>query len=451
MTKKPFAAVTLVLLLLLFPLLQAFAAPGKGVNRERIKEQNLIYPATLSIGSMSFRGRISRMDKATDSEIEEAIKKALDEMGLTELEVGEAQALVEKVAKDEELTKEDVDAVMDNLFKLAGVDSLAELLKVMFGDSSKSFTEAMADYAADEVKGKALDWILEQIAEGGSEVFSVATKLLDMVVISMDQYEKDQQKWKNRVDAANAERMLNEFYDKVNETLDNMQGMRSRGWSLQIEDTANRNFTFFGVEGNMETWTVNMLLKKFDTGDNVSASGTYTGIVSITVEYEMSEYDKGFKDWCINKSGFYDTYIAAVSAAGKLKLDASDDYEKTYIHRNLTGDNFSTSLSVPVAKGQSVRSQLSFSDFEDIKDIAIQHKITVLAKLSGKVKMTHDYELQYSSENEEALSVNTTSNVTVTAGGKTITNTSTDKQKVKWDSSIWEQWEKEKWLEITYP
>ena len=79
-------------------------AAGKGVDRSKFKGSAKSFPVTLTIGNSSFDGKLSRMNNATDAEIEKAIKEALKEMEINELDIGDAERLVEKVAKDGEFT-----------------------------------------------------------------------------------------------------------------------------------------------------------------------------------------------------------------------------------------------------------------------------------------------------------------------------------------------------------
>lgn len=448
MKRKPGWYGLMLLLAACAVLLPAAARAGKGVDRGKVKTQQLVYPATLTIGGMSFRGQVSRMDKLTDEEIEKIIKDALKDAKMTELEVSEAQDTVDRVAKEEELTPEDVDRVMDNIMKLAGVDNVADVIRAIGNTSAEDFAVSLGGFAADEAKEKALAWILEQAEEGAGDAAGPITKILDMILISADQYALDKQKWKDRVDAANAQRKLNKLYDYIKEMMDNAAGARSRGWSLWIKDTDRRNFTFYGVAGNLETWTVLMILKKPDAGEDVSAGGKYTGSVSIIVEYEMSVFDEGFKNSELSGAKFFAESFK--SAAGNLTVTVDkpkDDYAKTKISRNLDSADFSLAVTVPSGSG-SVRTAVDFSGFKDDKQISIRHKVTLKSAMSGNgnnVKTVHV--LEFATENEEKLTRTADYNATNLGVNANAAVSDT----VAWDSAIWEQWEKEKWLEITHP
>lgn len=435
----------------------AFARSG--IDYSRIRKQALVFPAKLTIGELTFQGTLSRMDKLTDAEFDKIVKDALKEEELTELELSEAMATVDRVAKAEVLTQEDVDRVMGNLMKLAGVDNIAALIKAVAGSGGDAFADSLEGLAADEAKDKALEWVFEQAAEGAGEAAGVATKLLDAAIISADQYERDKKKWKDRVDAANAERKLQAFYERVNDRIDGLTGMRSHGWALNIADSDREQFTFFTTEGNLEIWTINMILKKHDIGDNTGPSGKYIGTVTFTVEYDMSPFDKGFEDWIINKTGmlegmkdhFSGSAATSVGISGSDITYAPDAYDPTNIRRTLDNPDYTATLSVPASKGQRVRSRLDLAGFNDDKEINLRHKLVFTIKTSGRVKYSTTHTVEYTTENEETLHRRVTDQTTITAGGHTSSGTSDTTQEQAWDPAIWAQWEKEKWLEITYP
>lgn len=448
MKRRPAWYCLMLLMLACAMLMPVAARAGKGVDRGKVKAQQLVYPATLTIGGMSFRGKVSRMDKLTDEEIEKIIKDALKDAKMTELEASEAQDTVDRVAKEEELTQEDIDRVMNNIMKLAGVDNVADLVRAVGSADADDFADSLGGYAADEAREKALAWLLEQAAEGAGDAAGAVTKILDMLLISADQYARDQQKWKDRVDAANAQRKLNELYDRIRELMDNAAGARSRGWSLQIVDSASRNFTFYDVAGNLETWTVLMILKKPDAGENVGASGKYTGSVSITVEYEMSVFDEGFRNSEYSGAKFFAESFKGAAGVFTVTIDEpKDEYVKTRISRNLDSADFSLAVTVPSGSG-SVRTAVDFSGFKDDKQISIKHMVTLKSTMSSKrnnVETVHV--LEFATENEEMLTRTAdynASNLGVNANAA-VTDT------LNWDTAIWEQWEKEKWLEITHP
>ena len=456
--KKSLHILTLIILIVLFIVPCITVSAKKEVDRSKIEDSTKIYPVTLTIGSMSFRGTLSRMDKPTEEEIKQAIKDALKEMGLTELEISELQETVDRVAAEEELTQEDIDRVMQNLMKIAGVDNVVDLIKSVGSAEDGAILDALEGYGADEAYEKTLEWLLEQVAEGAGEAAGAVKKLLDTAMISADQYERDQQKWKNRVDAANAERTLKEFYFKAKDRADGMRGMRAHGWALKIEDSASKNFTFFTTEGNLQIWTVNLILKKYDTKQDNVPSGKYSGVVVISVEYEMSPFDQGFADWAINKSGMLDaqkTYFDKMKKMGVTGYDityAPDDYDPTYIHRILDDNDYSTSLTVPLSRGQNVKFLIDLSSLTDTKDTVIRHSLSVKQTTTGKVVYDISGSFDYTSQNEDFLKKAFSSSNKMTAQGKTITGTvGPVSSNIGFDPSIWDQWDKEKWLEIIHP
>lgn len=435
------------------------ASALSGIDYSRIRKQALVYPVKLNIGELTFQGTLSRMDKLTDEEFYKVIADAIKGEGFTELELAEAMATVDRVAKAEVLTQEDIDRVMGNLMKLAGVDNIADLIKAVAGPDGDAFADSLQGLAADEAKDKALEWVFEQAAEGAGEAAGIATKLLDAAIISADQHERDKKKWKDRVDAANAERRLQAFYERVNDLIDGLTGMRSHGWALNIVDSDREQFTFFTTAGNLEIWTINMILKKHDIGENTGPSGKYSGTVTFTVEYDMSPFDEGFEDWIINKTGmikgmkehFSGSAAVSVGISGSDITYAPDAYDPTNIRRTLDSADYTATLTAPASKGQRVRSRLDFAGLTDIKEISLRHELVFTIKTSGRVKYSTTHTVEFTAENEETLHRRITDKTTISAGGRTSSGTSDTSQEQAWDPAIWAQWDKDKWLEITYP
>lgn len=420
-------------------------AAGKGVDRGKFKGSTKSFPVTLTIGNSSFDGKLSRMNNATDAEIEKAIKEALKEMEIDELDIGDAERLVEKVAKDEEFTDEDMKEIRDNLLKLAGLDTLADVIEYVTGGGDKSAGDLAGDYAMDQAKEKALDILMEGLGEGAG---GVASTLFDTAVISSDQYEKDQEKWKNRAADAIAKRLLNDFNDKVKEKLEKQSDQRSKGWQLKIDTWASRNFTFYQTEGNLETCKVLIDLKKTDNDEDVGASGTYKGFVDITFDYELSAFDTGFLDWSMIHAALVDSYKSGWPG---VKIDTSDEYEPSYVNRKLVNENYSIYLAVPTGKGMTTQTKMDVSSLNDSKMIAIKHKTIAQMNYSAdKVVLNHNYAVTYSTDNDEKLSANAVGSGTLTTDGKPASLDSDYDFDVPWDKTIWEQWEKDKWLVITH-
>ena len=436
----------LLIVMIIGTLAVSSTAAGKGVDRSKFKGSIKSYPVTLTIGNSSFDGKLSRLNNATDEEIEKAIKEALKEMEIDELDIGDAERLVEKVAKDEEFTDEDMKEIRDNLLELAGLDNLADVIEYVTGSGDKSAGDVAGDFAMDQAKDKALDILLGGV---GEKAGGVASTVIDGVVVSADQYEKDQEKWKNRAADAIAKRLLNEFYDKVKEKLENKSDQRFKGWQLNIDTAASRNFTFYKAGGNLETCKVLIDLKKTDKEDDVGASGTYKGFVDITFDYELSAFDKGFLDWSMIQAALVDSYKAVWPG---VSIETSDEYEPSYVNRKLVNENYSIYLAVPTGKGMTTNTRLDVSSLNDSKMIAINHKTMAQMNYSADhVVLNHNYAATYSTDNDEKLSANAVGTGTITSDGVPGSLDSDYDFNVPWDKTIWEQWEKDKWLAIKHP
>lgn len=384
------------------------------------------YPVTLTIGELSFEGTVGRMDQVSDEEMRQARQEALKETGLTELEIREAAAMVEKVARDEELTDEEIKEIWGNIIDLAGIPGVdevttaADVIGALLGEGEQTTGEIGLDVAG----GMAQDEVLEHLLDEGSDP---AGTILTGIGLSVDQYEKDQGKWRNRVAAANAKRLLSKFNEKLKEKLEKYR--QSKGWVITIDDTDYRKFPFLGIEGNTETWTLQMNLRKMDNDGAAGPTGTYTGLVSIAITYDVSAFDSKFADVYFDNAN-----LAEAESEGDLAITCSDEYTPSKVERNLSKVDYSVTLSIP-AHGES-RTWVDFSGFTDEKWTSVLHTVTCTAEDI----LWHAW---YKSGSDGAVPESMTSDLGTQYGDWALP--------LSWDESIWKSWDQEKWLILNIP
>lgn len=321
----------------------------------------------------------------------------------------------------------------DNLLKIAGVDTVADVIEYLTETGDKSASDIAGDYVLDAAREKAL----EGLVEGAS---GEAGRIIDTVVISSDQYEKDKEKWKNRAASAIAKRMVNDFYDGVEEKLYNINSIRFRGWELKIDDIAYRRFSWNGSEDNIETCNVWMCLKKADNKLK-DASGVYSGIVHIVFEYDMSGYDASLKNDYL--AVYFDNMVLS---------EVSDGGKPTTISRELDDSSFSINLQVPVQKGSVTTHQLDVSRFSDIKSISINREITLTAKGSmAGYSSDYHYVVTYSADSDKEILVQEVLSGNVSISSKTDEVYNTYNSTLTFDQSIWNSWKSSKDLSVLYP
>lgn len=424
------------------------ARTNKGVDLNKIKKPVGSYPATLYIGNMSFGGKLSRMNNVSNKEIKQAIKEVLKEISkpnelITELKIGEAEALVERVAQEEKFTPEDMKEVRDNILKLVGGwDTYAKIYDLMRNEG-ESLEEIAIGAAGDAAQEKLLELMFK---EAGGNI----SKVVDGIFICADQYAEDKEKWKNRADALNAKRMLNDFYEKVNERIENKANSCQMGWSLAIEDTNRAYFSFYGIEGNCQTWNVRMLLKKKDEGKG-GPSGNYEGPIDIEVEYDMGPFDRGYLENLLSDMRENPQYCIAEK---ELSMKYTYEYSPTKITRRL--QTCSTSINIVSSNTNIISEPIDFANFDDDKKIKLAHKLITTYENDSDDGCHYYFKKisYYKSNNEEKITVKDRiiEDYIICDGKKSLLeDPSNTDDYILWDTTIWEQWDKEKRLEISFP
>ncbi|MGJ4848973.1 hypothetical protein ACH6CV_01845 [Bacillota bacterium Meth-B3] len=439
----------LVLLMLLIPIaVPAHGAPPQGVDRSKIKPLlSERYPVIFTVGKLSFEGQLARLRQPTEEDIQKAIEKTLKQFEKTEAEIGEAAALVEKVTRDNTFTVEDSKRVgkeiREFILKATNLDTPVEVIEHIIGLNDRPLDEFILDTAEDALQDKTVDLIL-------GEVGGPVTKVAEGLMFLSEKYEQDKQKWKDRADAVNANRLLMDFYKKLNENLGFMADELPQGWRISMVDAMNnRYFTFFGIPGNLETWTVNMSLDKDDKGVTRGPEGKYIGHIEIEIKYEMSKFDEGipdkYQDWI---EGLY----SAVNEEIGFKWTYNNEGSCTKIYRDLMEPEHYSVHIFTMGRGKI---PMDFTDVDDYKIIEIdrtiersmdhavegatfQAKSTMTFKADNKEELLYTYDPQYFK-------------VSIGGRAKTIPEQRVTGE-VPWDSSIWDSWDKnDKELEIIFP
>jgi len=449
--KKRIVSALISLLLLVATAVPAQGAPARGVNRSKIGFDSLeSYPLIITVGELSFEGEVARGAKATKEDIEKAIEKTLKEFGKTEAEIGEAEAFVEKVARDRSLAEKAVGReIRDVILKATGQELTVEVIEHIVGLNDRPLDEFLLDTAVGAAEDKAAGLLL---GKAGGPVLQVTEALMFL----SEKYEQDKQRWKDRVDAINAKRMLTNFYDKANYNLRNIASDKRWNWRISMDATDSRYFTFFDIPGNLEMWTFNISLNK---KGNVNESdrgpfGLYTGSVQIKIKCEMSKFDEGinnkYQDWI---DGLY----ADLNKELGFKWNYKSEGRKTEIERGIGTADHRFYLSPQAADGVI----LDFDSFRDAKLVIIDRKIersmdqTVdNARFQAKDTMTFwadsESNLQYRYEPQYFnITVNGETMPAQYAGVPVAQKVS---EEVPWDSSVWDYWDKnEKEMKVLIP
>ena len=449
--KKRIVSALISLLLLVTTAVPVQGAPARGVDRSKIGFDSLeSYPLIIIVGELSFAGELARGAKATKEDIEKAIEKTLKEFGKTEAEIGEAQAFVEKVARDRSLAEKAVGKeIKDVILKTTGMDLAAEVIEHIVGLNDRPLDEFLLDTAVGAAEDKAAGLLL---GKAGGPVLQVTEALMFL----SEKYEQDKQRWKDRVDAINAKRMLTNFYDKANANLKNISGEGRYNWRISMDATDSRYFTFFDIPGNLEMWTFNM---SFEKKGKVRESdrgpfGLYTGGVTIEIECEMSKFDEGIKD---KYQDWINDLYADLNQELGFKWTFKSEGSKTEIGRNIYSGVSNFDLSTKYAGG----SILNFDQFADFKLVVIDRRIErsldhiiddtrLQAKDTMKVLANNQSNLQYTYEPQYFNITVDGETVPVQYGG--VPAMQKFSGEVPWDSSVWDYWDKnEKKMKLYIP
>ena len=442
--KKRIISALITLILLVTTAVPVQGASTRGVDRSKIGFDSLeSYPLIITVGELSFEGELARGAEATEEDIEKAIEKTLKEFGKTEAEIGEAETLVEKVARDDVFTAEDSRRVAKEIrhfiAKQTGTEILLETIEHIIDLNDRPLDEFILDTAEGAVRDKAIDLLLGEL--GGS-----VTDVVEGLMFLSEKYEQDKQKWKNRAEAINAKRMLTNFYHKANVNLKNIAGEGRWNWRVSMDATDSRYFTFFGIPGNLEMWTFNISLDKKGKirESDRGPFGLYTGTAEIKIKYEMSKFDEGIKnkyqDWI---DGLYTDLNQELG----LQWNYKNEGRKTEIERMIGSGDYNLYLSPQSADGVI----LDFDPFGDAKLVVIDRKIERSvdhtydnARFQVKDTMTFwadgESDLQYSYEPQY---------FNITVDGKTlpaqyagVPMAQKVSGEVPWDSSVWNYWDK---------
>lgn len=449
--KKRIVSALILLLLLVTTAVPVQGASARGVDRSKIGFDSLeSYPLIITVGELSFEGEVARGAKATKEDIEKAIEKTLKEFAKTEAEIGEAEAFVEKVTRDRTLAEKAVGKeIKEVILKATGQELTVEVIEHIVGLNDRPLDEFLLDTAVGAAEDKAASLLL---GKAGGPVLQVTEALMFL----SEKYEQDKQRWKDRVDAINAKRMLTNFYDKANYNLRNIAHSGRENWRISMDATDSRYFKFFGIPGNLEMWTFNISLEKKGKmrESDRGPFGLYTGSAKILIKYEMSKFDEGIKD---KYQDWIDGLYADLNQELGFKWIYKSEGRKTEIERGIGSADTSLDLSPQCADGVI----MYFDSFMDSKLVVIDRKLERStdhmydnARFQVKDTMTFwadsESNLHYSYE-PQYFNI-TVDGETLPAQYAGVPVAQKVSGEVPWDSSVWDYWDKnEKKMKLIIP
>lgn len=457
------------MLLLAALILSTFSAPAyamSGVDMSRIKFSENKKELRFQSGNIIIEGGyVQQVYPFTEAEIEKLARKALSDKGITQLDLVEANRAVEKAKRATEFTSEDYEQWKEDMITTVGVtgvvpdDVLTAIELANKYMTSKSWDdigqvsgEFLSDQVKDEIKDTAKGYISEAL-EIGSEFELIdkwkdkITKIVEFAEVMADSHARTKQKWKDIGDGANAKRLLNEFYTLFQQKVENyMRKSDEAGWIIKFDDRVDyRTFSFFGVPGNDQTWSLTMDMNKIQGDEFGSAAGTYKGMYTVNAEHNMDAFKNNTakaaekmkpltqlqKRYDANKK-FYQTEFASPEQNGSI-----------YIGRTIFG--YCTAV---IDKSGEITLTLDEESDEtnvEFSGVMVNFEVTGVNKELGDLfKMTIPIEL---SNKEQELFVNGVGvnikdlrpdfEIDEQFGG------SGEPESVGWDKQIWKQWDEQ--------
>lgn len=243
------------------------------------------YPARLRVDiagrpptSFSLSGKIGMDASISDEELLAILKSGLaGEKTYKELQNPvDDKVLVQDLTQKLKFSDQDM---LDNWKKLLGIDAVAELL------SGK-----LPDIGASDVVNSIVDGLQGDIPmmPGLPGVGTV----IDGAFVSWDEFQKDQQKYKDIIALSQAKQRLRSYYAKVDQLIRDF--ISDKGdWTIRIDGRDTQPYTFHQVEGNTQTLTADVRLVKAD-GSAGNVTGTYTGRFNLHWEADLGAFDAGY-------------------------------------------------------------------------------------------------------------------------------------------------------------
>ena len=256
------------------------------------------YPVELKVSvagqqEITLKGTCSLEGKLTDDDILDAMKKAAAEVdGYKSPENAvEDKLKIDKLQKKVTFGKEEQERIVKNWLSLVGMDKVADLL----GGKLPSYGEA-------DTIGAVVDFISEGKLPGAGSLVPVPTDVsgfsqglvINGVLLSIDQYKRDQEKYKDIVELAAARARFREFNGIMNRILKETAREKT-AWTIRIEDQVTKDQLYRGEPEIYAPYiyTADIVLVKKDGGYG-DPVGAYQGRFVIDIDVSLLDYDRNF-------------------------------------------------------------------------------------------------------------------------------------------------------------
>ncbi len=415
MKKRRILCFLLCLALLLPCVLPARAAGYTFLDYTRIygSKDRKSYTVECSFGAMTVPGKLTYTGEYSIEQINHAAEIILGRMGITEQDMNNALLIVSEWEKAQEFTAEDAWEIGENISKILGGDDYVTLAKSMwdyFSGTANNETTLLSllnqlkDQQFKAVEDAVKDWVLDQVLDlsgDGLQIagFSMSQQvileiLINTVVVSLEQWQKDQERWKDREAAVNANALIRDFYDRLNLYLMD-ETPSGANWVLTAAGQQTRYFKWFGSTGNAQYITMALAAHKSNQYAGLYAYrgqganmpfGTYTGSAAIRLTHNLASFDSQFWNLPIGifKKNWLNDLIYVSSLAGGAELKTES---KTEIIRELKGADIQFTIpggysyqynsTIPATPGnRDVYASIPISAFQDNLTIHETHTLS---------------------------------------------------------------------------
>lgn len=319
MTKRVVSLIlctALILLALGAPAMAAGKPRVAGVDYSRLwLPGNDGYRMDVVIGNKVFPGVFERELAMTEEEVDALLRKVLRDLNMTE---GTLMRCNNDIEKAKQIKDFDFDKAVSLLCQLSGADTIVDLVGLVFGWGDKSSEQVAQSYAGNKAAGKAAQKAAQKA--GGRLAAKAATKLGGFAIsllinagkVGKDELSAYMDRKTDIGNALEAARLLEIFYEEAQYRIAEEDRNRGGSWRIAIDSKhTDYDVSFFGVEGNTQTWHVWGTLKRERSVANKTndPSGTYTGDFNIEVTHNLGSFDTHFFEKVLKGSIFLNEFI----------------------------------------------------------------------------------------------------------------------------------------------
>ncbi|MBP5665284.1 MAG: hypothetical protein J6X87_03300 [Clostridia bacterium] len=255
------------------------------------------YPAELLVSvsnqkEIKLKGTCSLEGKLTDEDILDAIKKAASEAGYKSPENAVDDKLkIDSLKSKLSFTPEEQERIIKNWLALVGMDKVADLLQGQ-----------LPSYGGSDAVTTVVGMISSGQLPGASTLSPVPTSVsgfaqgmvVNGVFLTVDQFKRDQEKYKNIVELSEANARFREFSARLNSIVRD-ETRKKTAWTIRIQDQVVETQLYRGAPdiNAPYIYTSDIVLKKND-GNFDSPAGTYQGSFELKVDVSLEDHDRNF-------------------------------------------------------------------------------------------------------------------------------------------------------------